>query len=120
MLSKLTKRLTTLLIVLPLAVLLILFGVANRELVQVSLDPVATENPLFALQMPLFVALFAALMLGVVIGGVAVWFTQGAYRKQAREKRVEASKLARERDVQKEQLNRLSGTRALPSPASLR
>lgn len=120
MLSRLTKRLTTFLIMLPLAVLLILFGVANRELVQVSLDPVTTDTPLYALQMPLFVALFAALMLGVLIGGVAVWFTQGSHRKQAREKRAEASKLARERDVQKEQLNRLSGTRALPSPASLR
>lgn len=120
MLSKLTKRLTTLLIVLPLAILLIVFGVANRELVQISIDPVATDAPFYAVQTPLFVALFAALILGVVIGGVAVWFTQGAYRKQAREKKVEARKLTRERDVQKEQLNRLSGTRALPSPASLR
>lgn len=120
MLSKLTKRLTTLLIVLPLAILLIIFGVANRQLVQISLDPVATDAPIYALQMPLFMALFAALILGVVIGGVAVWFTQGAHRKQAREKQVEARKLTRERDVQKEQLNRLSGIRALPSPASLR
>lgn len=120
MLSKLTKRLTTLLIVLPLAILLIVFGVANRQLVQISADPLATDAPLYAVQVPLFVALFAALILGVVIGGVAVWFTQGSHRRQARETKVKASKLARERDVQKEQLNRLSGTRALPSPASLR
>ena len=49
-----------------------------------------------------------------------MWFSQSAHRRQAREKQAEARRLARERDVQKEQLNRLSGTRALPSPASLR
>lgn len=120
MLSKLAKRLTTLLIVLPLAVILIAFGVANRQIVQISADPLATDAPLYAVEVPLFVALFIALIVGVVIGGVAVWFTQGVHRRQARETKVQANKLARERDVQKEQLNRLSGTRALPSPASLR
>lgn len=120
MLGKLASRLWTVVIVLPLAIVLIFFAVANRQAVQISLDPVATDAPWFAVSVPLFVALFAALILGVVIGGVATWFSQGAYRKQARQKQMEATKLARERDVQKEQLNRLSGTRALPSPASLR
>ncbi|MFK7793002.1 MAG: lipopolysaccharide assembly protein LapA domain-containing protein [Devosiaceae bacterium] len=120
MLGKFAKRLWTLLIVLPLAVLLIVFGVANRQAVQISLDPVVTDAPWFAVSVPLFVALFAALILGVLIGGIATWFTQGAYRKQARDTKVQATKLARERDVQKAQLNKLSGTRALPSPASLR
>lgn len=120
MLSKLAKRLWTLLVVLPLAVVLIIFGVANRQVVQISLDPVATDAPWFAVSVPLFVALFAALILGVIIGGVATWFTQSVYRKQARDTKVEATKLARERDVQKEQLNKLSGARALPSPASMR
>lgn len=120
MLGKLAGRLWTLLIVLPLAIVLIVFGVANRQSVQISLDPVSTDAPWFAVNVPLFLALFGALIVGVVIGGVATWFTQGAYRKQARQTKLEASKLARERDVQKEQLNKLSGTRALPSPASLR
>lgn len=120
MLGKLANRLWTLLIVLPLAVILIVFAVANRQAVQISLDPIASDAPWFAVSMPLFVALFLALILGVVIGGIATWFTQSAYRKEARENRVQATKLARERDVQKEQLNKLSGTRALPSPASLR
>lgn len=120
MLGKLFKRLSTLLIVLPLAIVLVAFGVANRQSVQISLDPVATDAPWFAVSVPLFVALFGALILGVLIGGIATWFTQGAHRKQARETKVQATKLARERDVQKEQLNKLSGTRALPSPASLR
>ena len=120
MLGRLLNRLSTVLIVLPLAVVMIVFGVANRQSVQISLDPVATDTPWFAVTVPLFVALFGALIVGVLIGGVATWFTQGAYRKEARQKKLEASKLARERDVQKEQINKLSGTRALPSPASLR
>ncbi len=118
--GKIFNRLWTVLIVLPLAILLIAFGVANRQLVQISLDPVATDAPWFAVSVPLFVALFGALILGVLIGGIASWFTQGAYRKQARETKVQATKLARERDVQKEKLNKLSGARALPAPASLR
>ena len=120
MLGKVAKRLWTLMVTLPLAVVLIAFGVANREPVRISLDPIASQAPWFAFDVPLFVALFVALILGVLIGGIAVWFTQGAYRKEARERKVEATKLARERDVQKEQLNKLSGVRALPNPASLR
>ncbi|MEM1286289.1 MAG: LapA family protein [Pseudomonadota bacterium] len=120
MLSKVAKRLWTLLFTLPLAVILIAFAVANRQLVEISFDPVATEAPLYAISVPLFLALFIALIIGVVVGGLAMWFSQGAHRKQAREKQAEARRLARERDVQKEQLNKLSGTRALPSPASLR
>lgn len=120
MIAKIAKRLWTLLIILPLAVILIAFSVANRQMVQISADPMSADAPIMAMSVPLFVALFAALIAGVVIGGVAVWLTQGAYRREARDKRVEATKLARERDVQKEQLNKMSGTRALPSPASLR
>jgi uncharacterized integral membrane protein len=120
MLGKLASRLWTLLIVIPLAVLLIVFAVANRQSVQISLDPIATDAPWFAVNIPLFVGLFAALILGVIIGGTATWFSQGAYRKQARDRKMEATRLARERDVQKEQITKLSGQRALPSPASLR
>ena len=120
MLSKIVKRLWTLVFTLPLAVVLIVFAVANRQAVRLSLDPTAPDAPLYAVEVPLFVALFLALILGVMIGGTAMWFSQSAHRRQAREKQAEARRLARERDVQKEQLNRLSGTRALPSPASLR
>ena len=120
MLGKLAARLWTLLIVLPLAIVLIVFAVANRQPVQISLDPIAEQTPWFAVTVPLFVGLFVSLIVGVLIGGVAVWFTQGRMRKQARENKLQATKLARERDVQKEQLNKLSGARALPSPASLR
>lgn len=120
MFTKILQRLWTLLIIVPLGIVLIVFSVANRQPVQLSLDPVAVEAPLFAVTVPLFLALFAALVLGVLIGGTAMWWSQGAYRREARAKRAEARRLLRERDVQKEQINKLSGTRALPSPASLR
>lgn len=120
MLGKLAKRLWTILIVLPVAIVLVAFAVANRHLVLLSADPMSVDQPLYAISLPLFVVMFATLFVGVVIGGVAVWFSQGAYRKEARSKRAEAKRLARERDVQKEQLNKLSGVRALPSPISMR
>ncbi|MEM6712946.1 MAG: lipopolysaccharide assembly protein LapA domain-containing protein [Pseudomonadota bacterium] len=120
MLLKLFKRLWTVVFVLPLAVIFIAFAVANRQVVRLSLDPVAADAPWFAVTTPLFVPIFAALILGVIVGGIAVWLTQGAYRKEARAKKAEAAKLARERDVQKQKLDKLSGVRALPNPASLR
>ncbi|MEM6384102.1 MAG: lipopolysaccharide assembly protein LapA domain-containing protein [Pseudomonadota bacterium] len=120
MLGKIAKRLWTLLIILPLAIVLIALAVANRQMVQLSADPMSQDAPFMAMQVPLFVALFAALLVGIVVGGCAVWLSQGHYRKEARAKRAEADKLARERDVHKEQLSKLSGVRALPSPASSR
>ncbi|MBV6656977.1 MAG: DUF1049 domain-containing protein [Devosiaceae bacterium] len=120
MLGKIAKRLWTVLIIVPLAIILIALAVANRQMVQLSMDPMSADAPFMAMQVPLFVAIFAALIVGVLIGGTAVWFSQGQFRKEARQKRAEATKLARERDVHKEQLNKMSGVRALPSPASLR
>lgn len=58
----------------PLATIAVLFAVANRHYVTVSIDPFSQEAPAYATELPLFVVIFAALIVGVLIGGIAVWF----------------------------------------------
>ena len=53
---------------------------ANREAVRVSLDPLGTFGPGWTVSLPLFVLLFAALAIGIVIGGVAAWLGQSKWR----------------------------------------
>lgn len=64
-------------LIIVLAPLAIAFAVANRGNVTISFDPF----PL-ALDLPLYLAVFAALALGMMIGGVASRFA--LWRKRAR------------------------------------
>lgn len=66
-------KLRTLLITLPVVVVLVALAVANRAPVVLSLDPFGGATPAYAVQMPLFLALFAALVLGILIGGGVAW-----------------------------------------------
>ncbi len=81
------RKIVTAVIVIPLAVIIIAFAVANRQTVMVSFDPISA-TPLYSASMPLFVLIFVLVILGVIIGGVAAWFRQGKWRRLAR--RLEA------------------------------
>lgn len=83
------------LILLPVAILVILLAVANRAPVTLSFDPFS-EVPEFSATAPLFAVIFAAVMLGVVIGGTAAWLAQGKNRQARRRFRREASQLRHE------------------------
>lgn len=83
------------LVLLPIAIVIVLLAVANRGTVNVSLDPFSPE-PVFLYQFPLYAVVFAAVVLGVIIGGVGAWFAQGQTRRVARENRQEADRYARE------------------------
>ncbi|HVV92555.1 MAG TPA: LapA family protein [Hyphomicrobiales bacterium] len=52
------------------ALVLVLFAVANRGTVPVSIDPFAADPSLSA-RLPLFLLLFGAAALGIVVGGFA-------------------------------------------------
>ncbi len=43
--------------------------------------------------MPLFIFLFLALAIGMIVGSLATWVKQGRYRKLARQRGVEAENL---------------------------
>ena len=86
-------RFLKLVIVVPIAIALLAFAFANRHFVTVSFDPFPSGDvPAFAVSLPLFVALILTAMIGVVAGGVAVWFAQGRYRRAARRTRIEADR----------------------------
>ena len=86
-------RFLKLLVLIPIAVVILAFSIANRSAVAVSFDPFSPPDSAAALiTAPLFIVLFLTLMLGVLIGGVATWFTQGVNRRKARVARDEAER----------------------------
>ena len=90
------NRVLLVVVLVPLAVILIALAVANRVPVAFTLDPFNPGNPGLTLQLPLFVMLFLALGLGLILGSFATWWKQGRYRKEARNKTREVQSLMRE------------------------
>lgn len=88
-----TRRFIALIIFVPLAVILIALSVANRAAVSLTLDPFSTNNPSLTYSAPLFIWLFGALALGVILGAFATWLAQGRYRKSARRSQKEAAQI---------------------------
>jgi uncharacterized integral membrane protein len=81
------------LILFPIAILVVLLAVANRGPVTLSLDPFSAAAPEIAFTLPLFAVIFGAVMLGVVIGGMAAWLAQGKHRRAERRYKREARRL---------------------------
>jgi len=78
------RRIVSALIVIPLALAIIAFAVANRQSVTLSFDPLSSTNPAYSATLPLFAVIFMVLILGVLIGGVAAWIGQTKWRRAAR------------------------------------
>ena len=90
------RRFITLLILIPLAAVIVFFSVANRESITVSLDPFNGEAPALSFTAPLFVVLFGALVIGLLIGGIAAWVRQSRWRRAARKAEIETERLRAE------------------------
>ena len=78
------SRIIAIIILVPLAIVIVALAVANRALVTVSFDPINIADPLFVMQVPLYLLMLALLIGGVVIGGIAAWLKQGRWRRQSR------------------------------------
>ena len=78
------RKIVAAVILIPLAIVIIAFAVANRQIVTVSLDPFSSEHPASSLTLPLFALILVLLIAGVVIGGVAAWLRQAKWRRVAR------------------------------------
>lgn len=97
-----TKRIIGWLLLLPFCVALVFFALANRHSVIIGFDPLLTQPPLApTFEVPLFIVIFFSLILGVVLGGVATWVSQGTQRKQKREWRHKAKQMQAEKDAAK-------------------
>jgi uncharacterized integral membrane protein len=78
------RKIIAAVILVPLAVVIIAFAVANRQIVTVSLDPFSAEHPAASLTLPLFALVVVLLVVGVLIGGMAAWLRQAKWRRTAR------------------------------------
>jgi uncharacterized integral membrane protein len=113
------KRILTVLIAFPAAAVMVTLAIANRHSVTLALDPFNPQAPVISLSLPFYAYIFAALIIGVMLGGFATWTSQGRYRRQARKEaaearrwQAEADRLSRERDAE---VAERAG--ALPAPA---
>jgi uncharacterized integral membrane protein len=79
------RTLLTAVVLVPLAVLILLFALANRQWISVSLDPFSAQDPAVAVSLPAFFVVLLALMAGVLIGGAATWLSQAKWRRAARQ-----------------------------------
>lgn len=93
------------LVLVPLAIVILMFAVANREIVTVSFDPFNPAAPAASVSVPLFVMIFVLVILGVIVGGVAAWLRQSGYRRVARQRDAEVSALRREIETLNSTLN---------------
>ena len=99
------RRIAWVVVALPVGALLVVLALANRHPVRLVLDPFRPQAPAVALELPFYAYLFAILILGVLLGGFAVWMSQRKWRRTARSRgqdalrwRAEADRLTRERD----------------------
>jgi uncharacterized integral membrane protein len=114
------KRIVGWFILVPLCVALIVFALANRQVVLVQFDPVSPENPLVAgIHVPLFIVIYFMLICGILLGGIAVWFAQGRYRRDRRAFRRQAAKLDGELAIARKANRRRTEDNALLSPDDL-
>jgi uncharacterized integral membrane protein len=87
------RKIVAAVILIPLAIVIIAFAVANRQIVTVSLDPFSAEHPASSPTLPLFALILVLLIVGVVIGGVAAWLRQAKWRRVARRLEREVEEL---------------------------
>lgn len=100
------KRIVWLLIAFPAGLLLVTLAVVNRHEVRLVLDPFRPETPVISLALPFYAYLFISLLIGVLLGGTAMWMSQARWRRNARHHsrssarwHAEADRLTRERDA---------------------
>lgn len=103
----------------PLALVLILFAVANREVVTVSFDPFDSAQPALSVKLPLFILIFVFLTLGVMIGGFAAWLRQSRHRRTARALRTDLAGLRREIEILNARLEEPAGVDRPRVPARM-
>nr|WP_316651898.1 DUF1049 domain-containing protein [uncultured Gellertiella sp.] len=78
------RKAINIVILLPLAIVLILLSVANRQGVTLALNPFRPDDSVLSLSAPFFVFLFVALIIGILAGSAVTWLAQGKYRRRAR------------------------------------
>jgi hypothetical protein len=87
------RKLVTFIVLIPLAAIIVMFAVANRAPVNVSLDPFNPMQPALTFEVPMFALAFILIGVGVLVGGIAAWLRQHRWRARARRAEAEARDL---------------------------
>jgi uncharacterized integral membrane protein len=95
------RKFVTFVILVPLTIVIVAFAVANREIITVSFDPFDSSAPAYAIKVPLFLLIFALVIVGAVVGGIAAWLRQHKWRARARRAETEARELRAALDAQR-------------------
>lgn len=118
-------RVVRFLVVVPVVVVLAALGVANIHDVRLALDPFRPDDPALSIVLPFYVWLLTALIVGVLLGGLATWMTQARWRRSARRQegearrwRAEADRLHRERERELEASPQLAPADRQPAQLS--
>lgn len=112
------KRLTWAIVGIPVAIVLIVLSVANRSPVQLRLDPFSQSDPAIAITLPFFLHLFAALLVGMVIGATVMWLGQGKHRREARRERLKARKFEEQAEANRQRAEELAAQKIASEPGS--
>ena len=104
------KTILKLLLLLPVAVVVIVFTTSNRHDVKVVADPSGMVFPGIHVEAPLYIVVLVSMIVGVLIGGIASWMKQGKHRKAARVARADSRKLEAETERLKSQVSSLAAS----------
>jgi uncharacterized integral membrane protein len=99
------RKVVAALVLVPVALLIVLFAVANRGAVTISLDPFVGDPPIFSVSLPLFLLLLLVLIFGVIVGGIAAWMRQSRWRRRARRLSAELKASRAEAETLRQQLD---------------
>lgn len=111
------KRVVNILVLIPIAIVLIVLSVANRQAVTLALNPFRPEDSVLSVTAPFFVYLFLATIFGLVLGALITWFAQGKYRKRARVEANEAVKWHGEAEKHRTRAEAIASQAVLPASA---
>jgi len=101
------------------AALLVAFAIANRNPVTVSFDPFDRATPAYVATLPLYILSFVTLILGVALGGIVGWFTQGKHRRYRRRLESELMRVRAEFDrAVREKASQEAALRSMRSTAT--
>ncbi|HWU62987.1 MAG TPA: lipopolysaccharide assembly protein LapA domain-containing protein [Ensifer sp.] len=113
-----TKKLINVVILLPVAIILIVLSVANRQAVTLAFNPFDPSDSLLSITAPFFVYLFLAVVLGALMGAALTWFAQGKHRKRARHQAQETARWQGEARRNQKRAEELAQQVILPVSAS--
>jgi uncharacterized integral membrane protein len=110
-------RLIRLLIAILILAVIVIFAIANREVVQASLAPLPVT-----MELPLYGMFLIGLVFGVLIGGFSVWFSYLGKARQARKLRNKVwalenqLNLIRQQEEKERAERQVSSSRELAAP----